>query len=448
MRRRVTARLLIAAGLLAAALSGSVVAEDTSRTVYSVPAELTPVSTWKDGFTADEAKKFRKEYHAADFATGNDIAAFAYLNITEVLPNVLIARGSGPVSDLKSAPMPRIADVISTTDLGTMPLSSAMADPRSRMQAFMVIHKGNIVYETYPGMPSDSKHLWASSSKTITGLLIHILASEGLVDLNAPVSRYLEFTRGSPIGDSKVEDLLHMRTGLDYEETQANINNPSHPVARAFGAALTARGVPAGPSMRELVVKVDAHRAPNTSFEYSTYNTQMLGDIVEKVTGTPWNRVVSDRIWTHAGMEGDGLLAISAAGEPLTGGLFSATLRDFGRFGILFTPSWNVVANQRVVPEDYLESVYAAVNPDIYLEGFQGPRMVKAFGSDDAPKGQSYQWDAIFEDGDLYKAGLGGQAIYVSPQTDTVVVYFSTTWQNSLSMISYARAIVKQLFRN
>ena len=73
--------------------------------------------------------------------------------------------------------------------------------------------------------------------------------------------------------------------------------------------------------------------------------------------------------------------------------------------------------------------------------------MVKAFGEDDAPKGQSYQWDAIFEDGDLYKAGLGGQAIYVSPQTDTVVVYFSTTWQNSLSMISYARAIVNHMFR-
>ena len=72
---------------------------------------------------------------------------------------------------------------------------------------------------------------------------------------------------------------------------------------------------------------------------------------------------------------------------------------------------------------------------------------VKAFGEDDAPKGQSYQWDAVFEDGDLYKAGLGGQALYVSPETDTVVVYFSTTWQNSLSMISYARAIVQQKFR-
>ena len=432
------------------ALQGnSLPAQENQKKVstYSIPAELTPVSKWAKGFTADEAENFRKAWNAAEFSKGSDLTAFAYLNISEVLPTVLIGRGSGPVSALKSDPMPRIADVVATTDLGTMPLSKAMADPRSRMQAFMVLHKGKIVYETYPGMQPDSKHVWASSSKTITGLLIYMLASEKLVDLKAPVSKYLAFTKGSPLGGIKVEDLLHMRTGLDYEETHANINNPKHPVAQAFGAALTARGVPTGPGMRELVVKVKPRRPPNTAFEYSTYNTQMLGDIVEKVTGMPWNRVVSERIWKHAGMDGDGLLAISAAGEPLTGGIYSATLRDFGRYGLLFTPSWSVVAKQRVVPEDYLKSVYAAVNPDIYLKAFQGPRMVKAFGANDAPKGTSYQWDAIFADGDLYKAGLGGQAIYVSPQTDTVVVYFSTTWQNSLSMISYARAIVKQEFR-
>ena len=435
---------ILASVALATCCANPVLAQST----YKIPDDLTPVSKWANGFTAVEAEKFRKAWNAAEFSKGSDMTAFAYLNISEIIPTTLIGRGPGPVSELKSDPMPQIADVVATTDLGTMPLSKAMADPRSRMQAFMVLHKGKIVYETYPGMPSDSKHVWASSSKTITGLLIHMLVSERLVDLNAPMSKYLAFTKGSPIGEIKVEDVLNMRTGLDYEETQANINNPKHPVAQAFGAALTARGVPIGPGMRDLVVKVRPHRAPGTAFEYSTYNTQMLGDVVEKVTGMPWNRVVSDRIWKKSGMDGDALLAISAAGEPLTGGIFSSTLRDFGRFGLLFKPSWSVVAKQRVVPEDYLESVYAAVNPKIYREAFQGNRMVKAFGEDDAPKGQSYQWDAIFEDGDLYKAGLGGQALYVSPETDTVVVYFSTTWQNSLSMISYARAIVKKLFRD
>ena len=64
-----------------------------------------------------------------------------------------------------------------------------------------------------------------------------------------------------------------------------------------------------------------------------------------------------------------------------------------------------------------------------------------------APIGNAYQWDAVFEDGDLYKSGLLGQGLYVSPETDTVVVWFSTTWQNIHSMTAYPRAIVKQVFR-
>ena len=52
-----------------------------------------------------------------------------------------------------------------------------------------------------------------------------------------------------------------------------------------------------------------------------------------------------------------------------------------------------------------------------------------------------------FKDEDLYKTGLCGHAIYISSETDTVFVNFATTWQNSLSMLSHARAIGKQLYR-
>ena len=434
------------AGILAF-LSFITFSSASAKEAYTVPKDLTPVTEWADGFTSAEADKLRRSYSASDYITGNDITAFAFLNISEVLPVMVIPRGDGQVARLKSRPIPKIADVIATTDLGTMPLSKAMADPRSRIQAIAVLHKGEIVYEAYPGMPRTMKHVWNSASKTITGLIIHQLADEGLIDLKAPVSKYLAFTKGAPIGNIKVEDVLHQRSGLDYEETQANFQNPQHPLGRMLGSAMTARGVPVGPGVKDVVTEVKTHRPPNTAFEYSTFNTQILGFIVEEVTGKPWNIAISERIWSKAGMEGDGLLGLSSAGEGLHGGVYASTLRDLARYALLFTSSWNVVAQERVVPENYLKTVYAAINPEIYRVAFQGQRMVKAFGEDDAPKGTSYQWDAIFADGDLYKAGLGGQAIYVSPETGSVVVYFSTTWQNSLSMISYARAIVKTHFR-
>lgn len=413
---------------------------------YSIPDEFTPVSKWVNGFTAEEADKFRKEYSAADYIIGNDVTAFAFLNISEILTTMIIPRGKA-IADLEIKPMPKIGEVIATTKLGTMPLSNAIADSRSRFQAIAVLHKGKIVFESYPGMQQNQMHVWNSASKTITGLIIHQLVNEGLVDLNERVSTYLPYTKDSPVGDTKIEDLLHQRTGLDYEENQKNFQNPNHPLGIVLKAAMSPRGERAGPSVSEVLVTVKKTKQPNRAFEYSSLNTQILGFIIEKVTGKPWNRVVSDRIWSRTGMEGDALLGLSSNGEGLHGGIFASRLRDLARFALLFTPSRDVIAKEVIVPKNYLKNVYAAINPQIYRKGFQGKRMVAAFGEDDAPVGTSYQWDAIFKDGDLYKAGLGGQAIYVSPETDTVIVYFSTTYDNSLSLISYAREIVKKIFR-
>lgn len=50
-------------------------------------------------------------------------------------------------------------------------------------------------------------------------------------------------------------------------------------------------------------------------------------------------------------------------------------------------------------------------------------------GFGDVGMGESYQWGAVFPDGDIYKSGRTGQALYISPETDTVVVWFSPTYQ-------------------
>ena len=417
-----------------------------SKSDYFIPDELIPVSELAAGYTNEQAEYYRTKYSAPDIFTGNDITAFTYLNLSEVVPTALIRRG-GPISELEIEIIPEIGDVAATTDLGTMTLKQAMADPRSRLQAIAVLHNGKIVYEEYPGMPMESQHLWSSTAKTIIGLLIYQLVAEGKIDLQSPVSAYLDFTKGTPIGAIKVEDVLHMRSGIDFEENQANRLNPEHPVSWAFAAALSPRGVPAGKSLKEIIVKVPVVDQPNQKYGYSTFNTSVLLWIIEEVTRKPWNQVVSDRIWKKAGMDNDALVALSPSGEMLGGGIFAGTLRDFMRYALLYTPSWNEVAKERVVPESFFQTIYKAVNPDIYLGGDQGPSMVKRFTATGAPIGNAYQWDAIFEDGDLYKSGLCGQALYVSPETNTVVVYFSSTWMNSQAMVPYTREIVKQVFR-
>ena len=90
------------------------VSQVSAQTTYTIPDELTPVSKWAQGFTAEEAEKFRKAYQAPDYPSGNDRTVFAYLNLSEILPTMIISRG-GQASSFETSPIPEIADVVATT---------------------------------------------------------------------------------------------------------------------------------------------------------------------------------------------------------------------------------------------------------------------------------------------------------------------------------------------
>ena len=49
-----------------------------------------------------------------------------------------------------------------------------------------------------------------------------------------------------------------------------------------------------------------------------------------------------------------------------------------------------------------------------------------------SPKSNSRQWDAVFDDGAMFKGGLFGQGLYVSPENDLVIAFFSKVLQTPL----------------
>ena len=408
---------------------------------YKIPDGLTPVKKWKDGYSAKQAGQFRAQYDESSLPEMADVGTYAMARLSEVLRTAVIHR-RGSIAKLKKSSMPEVAKVTATTALGTMALRKAIDDPRSRMRAIAVVHKGELVFEEYVGIRPWDKHVWASSSKTISGLLVHILAKEGRIDLDAPVSKYLKDFKGTAWDKVTVADALHQRSGLDI--TEDSFAKPGHPMGAFYSTAFAGRDTKVKRSLREIVKGVKKAREPGKLFEYSSINTQICGFIVEAVTGKPWNEVATEKIWDKVGMEGDALIALSPFAEPEAFGVFASRLRDMARFGMLFTPSWKVVAKQRVVSKDYFEKVYAAAK-GVGYGSYMGKRLTKDFGMKNLSA--SYQWDAVFPDGDVYKSGRSGQMLYVSPKTDTVVVWFSSTYKSEPWLHAYARNIVNSLFR-
>lgn len=406
--------------------------------------QLSSVSIFKNDVTPEKANEYRKEYRSRDFLINGDVGTYSFTNIPEFYHTATVYRGAGQVAILKEDIDESLLNTMTDTDVGKMPVKDLLENEQARIQGVLVIHDGKIVLEEYPGMRDLDKHCWFSASKQLMGLTVHILEEEGKIDLEKTVNHYLPEYNSDDWKKVKVKHLLHHVSGMDYVETNANFANPAHPLNKAVSFSLSTRWEEPGESVFDLMKGVQSYIEPGVKYDYSSMNTQILGFIVERVTGKKFEDVVSERIWTQVGMESDGHYGMSSHGEPATGGFFGSRLRDLGRFAMLYTPSWNKVTDKQIVSDTYFGKVYDTTYAPALKRGVETDKS-KYFKN-----GQShatYQWDLVFDDGDMFKAGRYGQGIYVSPKTNTVVVFFSSVYQNLLYFPGFARQIVQQKYR-
>lgn len=167
--------------------------------------------------------------------------------------------------------------------------------------------------------------------------------------------------------------------------------------------------------------------------------TNMLGLAAEEIADRSLTDMMED-IWQDMGAQRDALICLTPSGDPIIHGLMLSTLRDLGRYAALYTPSWQNVTDTPIVPEGYL--VALSHEPAIagYAGSDLGQRMTQVFG--ECPRCNAWQWDAVFEDGDIFKSGLNGQGLYVSPTADMAVCWFGAS-QAGVAMHPLARALAK-----
>ena len=110
--------------------------------------------------------------------------------------------------------MPKIGSVQAETEhFGKLSLDAFLARSDSYSQAYLVVHKGDIVYEQYPRMRREDSHLWMSSAKPTASLIIDMLISEGKIDEHKPITKYLTDFQGTDWDGITTHDVLDMATG-------------------------------------------------------------------------------------------------------------------------------------------------------------------------------------------------------------------------------------------
>jgi len=226
----------------------------------------------------------------------------------------------------------------------------------TQTNAFLVIRDGKITYEKYLNGKTESTVLPSYSvAKTMTSLVIGQLVDEGTLKESDTFVSYLpQFKAGTSFDKVTIKDLLDMNSGIGVSD-----NYPAGPsgwgvaIAQMYATTDMNFFLNNNRKMRE---------EPGTFPEYRSVNTQMLGLIIQEVTGNKLADEFSDRIWKRVRADYDATWNVDkVGGHEKAFCCFNATARDYARVGQalmngmpdIASPSWTARLSTPVVKLDY-----------------------------------------------------------------------------------------------
>jgi CubicO group peptidase (beta-lactamase class C family) len=341
---------------------------------------------------------------------------WAFHHMRELGPTVQVWRGDEKPSVLREVPQ----DLNSLGFEDDKGGKTTLADWQRATftDGLLVMHKGQVVYQKhYSGMAAHQPHSLWSMSKSFTGLLATMLIKEGTIDPNALVTKYLPELKDSAWADATVQQTLDMTTGVAYNE---NFRDPTSGIFQYLHAAglLPAPPTYTGPrTIPDLLVTIKKEGEHGVGFKYKTVDTEVMGWLLQRVTGKSYAALLSERIWSRIGAQDDAYVWADPIGTQITSVGFSATMRDLARVGETMRMAGRYNGRQVVA-----EGVIAEIRKGGDSEKFKANGQVMRAG-------YSYHnqwWVPHDRDGTFEMKGLNGQHMHINPAAELVIVKLSS----------------------
>ncbi|WP_439106042.1 serine hydrolase domain-containing protein [Congregibacter sp.] len=338
---------------------------------------------------------------------------WTFSHFRELMPTKRIWRGAGPVVPLSSKFDSAIDDVEFVPMNRESPMDWAEMLAATYADGALVLHRGEVVYEKYFAAGSrHTPHMSFSMTKSYYGTVAAMLVEEGALDAGKPVSDYIPELADSGFGSATVRQIMDMTTAIDYSEDYTDPNAHVFDFARAGG--IFPKGDYDGPEgFYAYVATLQKEGEHGQAFSYRSVNTEVLGWLIARVTGSNAVDVVQERIWGRLGAEEDAYILIDTLGTGWAAGGLNATLRDHGRFGEMMRRNgqWN---GQQIVPPAVIEDIRNGGDPDKFAKASYATL-----------PGFSYRnqwWIHHNPNGAFSARGVHGQTIYIDPTAEMVIV--------------------------
>jgi CubicO group peptidase (beta-lactamase class C family) len=150
--------------------------------------------------------------------------------------------------------------------------------------------RGVVKIGTDTAVTPDTPFVIGSISKSFTALAVMQLVEAGKVELDTEVSNYLDEFAGKPAGAITIRQLLSHTSG--YSTTQGNAGHPDS----TGDTDDLARDV-------DRLADVTPANSPNAKWEYSNANFEILGRLIEVVSGDDYQSYVTTNILKPVGMD-------------------------------------------------------------------------------------------------------------------------------------------------
>lgn len=341
---------------------------------------------------------------------------YSVLRMREFMPTTNVPRGNeARLTPFRYSLHEEEIDRLTFIPTGkTEPITWHQSLEENYTDGIIILHRGRIVYERYFGeMTPESLHALMSVTKSFTGTLAATLVAEGKLNPTMRVDYYLPELAGSGFGDATVRQVMDMTTAIAYSEDYTDPNAEVWGFSAAGNAMIEhPTGTPQG--YRDYMPTVKKSGTHGEQFGYRTINTDVLGWIVERVGGAPLAEQLRERVWSRMGMEQDAYYQVDATGTAFAGGGLNVALRDLARFGEMMRRGgrWH---GKQIIPREVIDDIRFGSNRAPFAASEYGKKL----------PGWSYRnmwWVSNNPNGAFMARGVHGQAIYIDPAAEMVIV--------------------------
>lgn len=318
-------------------------------------------------------------------------------------------------------------------DLGadTEPIQDMMNiyfnDTSRNVHGILIVKNRKLIFETYfPGYDygppetgwkgpflefnRDTQHCLHSATKSFTSAMLGICIDSGYISDEYQKMYHYFPEYNHLISPEKrqitVQHLLAMCSGLEWNEGDLPLTNDLNDLTRMIRS----------PDPIGFILGKPVIHPPGTTYYYSGGDTNLVGEIVHRVSGMNIDHLSRERLFAALGITNFSWLYFPYNPNVVycSGDLYLRP-RDMAKFGQLFLDK-GVWKGVRIISENWTRT---STEPYISLEG-TGNLNADAYG---------YQWwilDYLVDNQTIhtYSArGWGGQQIIVVPELDAVLVF-------------------------